>query len=68
MTCQRGGDPPRGRNERGRALIPGGRAGKAFADPAPKACSPRKRLGPSRQGRNPPGETVGRGEARPVLL
>lgn len=39
-----------------------------IAGPAPQACSHRKWLGPSRQGRSPTGETVGRGEARPVLL
>ena len=68
MMCQQGGDPPRGQDERGRALIPGGRCGKAFADPTPKACSHRKWLGSSRQGRSPTAETGGRGEARPVLL
>ena len=68
MMCQRGGDPPRGQDERGRALIPGGRGRKAFADPTPKACSHRKWLGSSRQGRSPTGETVKRGKARAVLL
>ena len=66
--CQQRGDPPRGQDERGRALIPGGRGGKAFADPTPKACSHRKWLGSSRQSRSPTAETVGRAEARPVLL
>ena len=68
MMCQWGGDPPRGQDERGRALIPGGRGGKAFADPAPKAHSHRKWLGSRRQGRSPTAETVRRAEARPVLL
>ena len=68
MMCQRGGDPPRGQDERGRALIPGGRGREAFADPIPKACSHRKWPGSRRQGRSPTGETVGRTEARPVLL
>ena len=40
-----GGDPPRGQDERGRALIPGGMGGKAFADPTPKACSHRGGVG-----------------------
>ena len=68
MMCQRGGDPPRGQDERGRALIPGGRGGKAFADPTPKARSHRKWPGSSRQGRSPTAETVKRGKARAVLL
>ena len=68
MMCQQGGDPPRTQDERGRALIPGGRGGKAFADPTPKAGSHRKWRGSSRRGRSPTGETVGRAEARPVLL
>ena len=38
------------------------------ADPTPKACSHRKWPGSSRQGRSPTAETVGRPEARPVLL
>ena len=64
MMCQQGGDPPRGQDERGRALIPQGRGGKAFADPTPKACSHRKWSGSSRQGRSPTAETVGRAEVR----
>ena len=68
MMCQRGGDPPRGQDERGRALNPGGRGGKAFADPTPKACSHRKWPGSRRQGRSPTAETVKRGKARAVLL
>ena len=68
MICQQGGDPPRGQDERGWALIPGGRGGKAFADPTPKARSHRRWPGSRRQGRSPTGETVGRAEARPVLL
>ena len=39
MMCQREGDPLRGQDERGQALIPGGRGGKAFTDPTPKASS-----------------------------
>ena len=62
------GTHPRGQDERGRALIPGGRGREAFADLPPKACSLRKWLGSSRQGRSPTAETVGRGKARPVLL
>ena len=68
MMCQRGGDPPRTQDERGRALIPGERGGKAFADPTPKACSHRKWRGSSRQGRSPTGQTGGSVEARPLLL
>ena len=68
MMCQRGGHPPRSQDERARALIPGRRGGKAFADPTPKARSHRKWPGSSRQGRSPTAETVGRAEARPVLL
>ena len=68
MMCQWEGDTPRGQDERGWALIPGGKGGKAFADPTPKACSHRKWRGSSRQGRSLTAETGGRGEARPVLL
>ena len=68
MMCQWGGDPTRGQDEKGPALIPGGRGGKAFADPTPKACSRRKLPGSNRQDRSPTAETVGRAEARPVLL
>ena len=68
MMCQRGGDQPRGQDERACVLIPGGRGRKAFAEPTPKVCSHRKWLGSSRQGRSPAAETVGRAEARPVLL
>ena len=51
--CQQEGDPPRGQGERGWALIPGRRGGKAFADPSPKTCSHRKWPGSSRQGQAP---------------
>ena len=68
VMCQQEGDPPRGQDERGRALIPGGRGGKAFADPTPKARSHRKWRGSSRQVRSPTAETVGRAEAWPVFL
>ena len=68
MMCQWGGDPTRGQDEKGPALIPGGRGGKAFADPTPKACSHRKWLGSQQARQEPHSRDGGRTEARPVLL